>query len=114
MQSMMSKNKGIIEWYILQMLQLSESLSHYAYDIQGIRDKNKNLTENWKWLKKNNRGDFNIWTCELYSKQDNEHPSPLSRYDFSLQRLLHPHTHTHIHIKVCMSFFMKVSTNINI
>ena len=24
------------------------------------------------------------------------------------------HTHTHIHIKVCMSFFMKVSTNINI
>ena len=52
MQSTISKNIGIIEWYILQMLQLSESLSHYAYDIQGIRDKNKNLTENWKWLKK--------------------------------------------------------------
>lgn len=65
-------------------------------------------------IKKNNRGDFNIWTCELYSKQDNEHPSPLSRYDFSLQRLLHPYTYTHVHMKVCMSFFMKVSANVNI
>lgn len=31
------------------MLQLSENLSYYAYGIQGIKDKNKNLTENWKW-----------------------------------------------------------------
>ena len=30
------------------MLQLSDSLSHYTYDTQGIRDKNKNLTEKIK------------------------------------------------------------------